>query len=376
MLEIIAKELRLLQFNTQKIQSAVEAKIQELNTWIDKCHYEYEAYGFRSSVFTLNRTKNHLAPQEQATILQQYENSKFLQLPTPEAATFYAKSYKLLSRVAFRALQKQDQETIAIYEELLALWNKEPHLQKEKPHFYIIHLANYLNYCFKAQKLDGFEETLEKMRKIEASTKHFDHRAEVFQNVYFFELLYRLNTFDWVKAEALVPTIQKKLSQFKPKVNTARELAFYYNITILYFIQAKWETALRWLEEIIHHPTTEHRQDYQQFARILHLILLFELNNSRYLESLFDSTYRKLTRANKLVKFEKIVFKYIKNIIYAANKTMLFDNFLGFKKELNQLSATEKNWLGFEEISTWVQSKTSQQSMLEILKENAATKSE
>ena len=171
---------------------------------------------------------------------------------------------------------------------------------------------------FKVEKYEDFPETLEELLAI--PSRNFNEEAETFQNVAFYQLLYYLNTKKLNTALETLTSITQGMDKYQSKINKARELAFYYNISILYFMLDDIDHALLWLSKILNHTKTVRRKDIQRFAEILQLFYHYKLNNFDLLYNLTSSVKRKISRWKKLTAFEELVILSLKALLAANSK--------------------------------------------------------
>ncbi len=261
---------------------------------------------------------------------------------------------------------KGDLESAHQYFKLTAnLWEQYPHMITQNTRTYKTHLSNYLGSSHTVQDYEKFPEIIQKIRSIPSASP--DEEGEVFANIYFYELLYHMNYGELEEAASLVPEIRKGFKRYQNKVTKGREISYYYNITIVYFVLEAYEHALHWLNKIIHDKSSESRQDLQSLTRILQLIFHFELRNYDILDYLFQATYRHLQKRERLYDFEKIFLRNFKKIAFSSAPDELAQSFAIFETEL-QRSAKEGPIPGREEIKFWVSSKSKNISMKDLYK--------
>lgn len=161
------------------------------------------------------------------------------------------------------------------------------HIIKQDLERYARILNNYLTRCATVKKYDKFPPMLAKMRAIKADD--YSVKAMVVQNVFYLELLYRLrpesSQEDYQIARALIPDIEKMLRDYEDDINKSRQLTFYISISTVYLLNDAFEEALESNNRIVLlDDRHEIRKDIQLFARILQIIIHFELGDYFFLE--------------------------------------------------------------------------------------------
>ena len=105
---------------------------------------------------------------------------------------------------------------------------------------------------------------------------------------------------------------------------------FYFQYFYIYFGMGDYEKALVYLNQWLSLPRSVEREDLQSLARILNLIIHYEMDNSILLEYLSRSTYRFLKKRNRAFEFERSVLNFIQ-------KTSKIQRKAEFKKAFQNL---------------------------------------
>lgn len=321
-------------------------------------------YQLKDDLFILGRTRYTLREDDPEREARQIIDHPLLQHEPREG--FESKYLYLFSHALYHITGRNYKEADHFYTSLIALWESHPEKIKDESHRYKKTLSNYLSNCQALGKLNEFPRMLDKIRSIPCRTA--DEEAEEFQNVYYMELLYLMNTNNLDKAAGLVPEIEKGLKHYRSKINKARELAFYHNIAVLYFVIGEHRKALDWVNRIINDERSETRQDIQDFSRLFQLVLHYELNNVDLLEYSLRSVHRYYKQKESAYRFELLMLQYLKNLIRAdTEKKMHLYGCL--RDELQQLCADPryKKAQGFDEIQYWVKSKVLNRPMVALL---------
>ena len=179
-----------------------------------------------------------------------------------------------------------------IQNRLYELWNSEPHFKRNEPIAYVVVISNMLNATFNFREFNRMEGLLEELNLFPA--KSLNEKIEVTQNFLFYSLLFYMNNNRLGKALSLVEDIEKALQEYHSKLNPARVIAFYYNVTLLFLITQKYQEALNWSHRIINQEKSNHRIDIKSKVRFLQLIFHYELQNFEFVLSLLRSLDRYL----------------------------------------------------------------------------------
>lgn len=153
---------------------------------------------------------------------------------------------------------------------------------------------------------------------------------------------------------------------YKEKINKESEVLFDYNVAYLFFGKSDLDNSLKWVNRIINNKELTIREDIQCFARILNIIVHYELGNYDLIDYIVKSTRRYLSSKNTLNKFELAVLSHIKKLINTKTdkeKSRIFED---WKHELESMSADflEIKALEYFDFISWIDSKMQESSLL------------
>lgn len=286
---------------------------------------------------------------------------------TPAELTLQAQIHR---QSLFFLMERSERDMKAAFshqQQVVTLWESTTASRKQFPEHYKKDLANLLGAAFFVNRFDIFEQTLDKIRKLPDAS--FDQEAEMFQNVFFYELVWKMNVGKWDEAQQLVPEIELGLEKFAVKINKARELGFYYNICILFFFQSQWQAALKWARKLTQDLPSDHRQDLQQFGRLLELIIHCELDNFALLEYRIPAAKRFLQKRGSLMQFDQLVFRLLNELLNFPEKQSSVAFWSTYLTELESWQATLSGHppVGVMETQYWIRSKVMQVPLKELI---------
>ncbi len=265
---------------------------------------------------------------------------------------------------------RQKKQSFEHYQKLVDLWDSErgQQLKEEDLGGYRKAVNNYLNSCKQIGRFDLFPDILQKLGELPTDT--FEAEFKLFQLITINQLLYFTNTKSFAAGIKEVKKWEKDLEKYGEYISPSHLLTIYYNISLLYFFEDNHGETLLWLNEIIYFPKADVRKDLQQVARLLQLILHYELENEEILENLYRSTYRNLKQADDLDNFEQIILQNIRKLmkVNIFDKTALKESFLTFRDELQQMVANTGRFpLGLFEVGNWLDAKIAGKSLKDFL---------
>ena len=321
-----------------------------------------------SQLFLLARQFFGMAKPEAIAQGKALMQHPLLQGPSENIDFFEGKRLRLGCEANFADLQGDARQNSRIAQSIVDLWESHPEMIRLYRNRYRLALANLLGRNGALTQFDVFPETLEKLHALPAASH--DEEGEVFQNTAFFELLYLINTLQFEVGRERLPDIEKGLAKFADKINPARQLAFRYNIMVLYLLLEDYRKALRQLNLILNDARTEHRQDIQALARIFLLIFHFELGNIDLLDYLFRSAYRYLYSRGNIGRFEKAILSFLRKSANLNPGRQMLPAFTELKEELEGIEndPEERQHPGISELILWLKGKIEQRPLVEIVK--------
>ena len=250
--------------------------------------------------------------------------------------------------------------------QLLALIESKPYFLKEDVSEYISALNNHIISCGKLSKYDELEETLIQLREVRPISK--DDELKIFRQYYqnIFTLHITKGTFDQGMEELTTHLKEKK--RFDQSLFDTH--SFYYFYFYISFGARHYEKALSYLNIWLGLPNTIERQDLQGVARILNLLVHYELGNFVLLESLIRSTQRFLKKRGKLNEVERKVISFIKKASEALSKRELreeYESLVADFKDLSQQPLTKTLFTKFFDIMAWLESKVEGKPFAEVI---------
>ncbi len=252
------------------------------------------------------------------------------------------------------------------------LFEQQPGMVEVETGNYIKGMHNLMGAHFDLLNHKKLAEAIEQFEK-------FAHRKVVVQNdnnrILTFVYLYtsKINLYflegkfnDGLK---LVPYIEEKLDEYKLYLDRHRVLVFYYKIACLYFGSGNNEKAIHYLGKIINQKA-DLRTDLQCYARLLHLIAHYELENFELLEYLTKSVYRFMAKMGNMSGVEEEMFRFLRRSFVVGAKALKPE----FERLLDKLRQYEGNPLetrafAYLDVISWLESKINGVNVQDVIRE-------
>jgi hypothetical protein len=168
------------------------------------------------------------------------------------------------------------------------------------------------------------------------------------------------------------------MKKYSDRINPIEEITLLYNLFYSYFGTGEYSKALNIINKLLNEYRKELRYDVQSAARILNLILHYELKNNMLLEYNAVSTYRFLYKSKRLYKLETIILNFIKKKmpdIFTPKDEV--DAFVELRKECLEISKHpyEKKAFEYFDYISWLDSKIEKKSFEEVVQRKFQSKS-
>lgn len=237
---------------------------------------------------------------------------------------------------------------------------------------YIYALSDAIAFAFNTGKIKLCLKYLKKKREIAIK---YENKYSVPNNLdmcvssYSFELYIYSMAGYFKEALETADEVIKWLDKYHGKINKSEEIKVIYAISYVYFGAGDYNKALFWINKILN-DNSNFRQDYKIFAKIMNLIIHYELGNIDLLEYNIKSVLRYLNNKDKLYKYEHALIKFIKRIPYLNEDTDISFEFHQLKSEIEKISSDdfEKRAIEYFDIVSWLESKLTKKKFEEIVR--------
>ncbi len=254
------------------------------------------------------------------------------------------------------------EETI---DRLIDLLERNPARVADDPEPYVTVLSNKIGFALRRRDKN---EILGLLTEIRAIPDRFPRRGRAPLSVrtvlrtYNIELeLYR-DTHDLAHGISMIEDVGDYLSSHARSIPNDYMLLFSYQFAHLYFLGHRYNDSLQWINRIIAGSWGKIREDIQSTARMLHLIIHYELGNISLLRYAVESCRRYFSKRRSLEAYERILLRFFGNLSTAppAEHPALF------KKVELQLFTTgqekaDAHVLDYVDLKAWLAEKNGSQ---------------
>lgn len=343
-----------------------EAALQQLTT----------EYGFRKLSSQVNDIvkKSLVRGREQLAQLREIARHPLFTRPG-EGLSFNSLRYKYNTLLILQRTLGNEEANLRYSILAEELFGKYPHFQASSPNIYLSTLTNRIIAEGEAGMVSESFSSLEKLRALsirfrkEMSEAEFNNHLLAYYALTL-ELLRQFNSFE--KGKALLPEMRSWLVSCRHLLDKQNLGVIYLAAANISFTLGDHRGAVRWVQEVIDDADIKkYRDDVQCYARIIQVIALYKLGQTKQLPRRIRSTFRFLLKKKKLYRVELCLVSFIRNKMAGkqSNRSMN-EKFRELKKEVDHIltDKNERKALTLFDISSWLESEVRQVPMLEVLK--------
>lgn len=378
-LELISLEKLLMTIETQfNIKNnTIENVIKEEQEVIAKARNLGEYSLLFSKINMMTRVSMKAKTKNEIQEVDNYLNSPLLKnnnlLKSKKALIIYHHC-RLILFSRKQQNDKREEECLA----LIKVMNSNPEFIEEMPKRYLTAINNLISIAYELKHFKTCHTYIKELRS-KTDLKAFnttDLQLKIFTSTYNAELITYTDSGLFKEAEIVVHEIEKRLHEFKGKINKEEVLIFYYNIAIMHTYAGNYELAYKYISAILNEGDKQLRQDLQTFARIINIGLLYELNNFKHLGYILASLKAYYKKQTSLFKTEELILNYFEKLsgLKISGKQNEKEIFMNFKKDLDVVMKDphEKNVNQYFDVETYIESKIKGVPMAELMQKKHA----
>ena len=245
------------------------------------------------------------------------------------------------------------------FEKQLDIFAESPHNIETNPMMYLRSLGNKCLMNAKRRRKGSFEEGMLAIQLFDPPTAH--------GKTYKLYLMYMLKLMSLVEEKnysgAVAHIEARENSNVEaPNIHSTWYIEWMYvcfNSASAYIGIEDYKQALRFINEFLNKADPRLKQDTYCIARVINLLLHFELDNRDLLEYQLESTQRYLKSRKRLFKFEKAVLQFIRDSLNLPPEDPNTHLFQWLKRELIKIQQTplEKNVFAYFNFMPWLERK-------------------
>ena len=294
--------------------------------------------------------------EQQQELVELAQSPKLLDVNL--ATNFRSKLYFYQANAAYQFMQGNVKKAYEVNSQFLDLL-------EDNPQFLSLYTENYLaalnNMLIDSLVIKDFDVLKAGINRLEMTLKRPEFKSmknmesRVFRQRYLLLINWSLSQKDFGRVLEWVPEIEAGLQRFGDKIEKHHRITFYYLLAYLLFLNKRCGTALEWINRILNDAKEDVVKEIYYFARILNLLIHFELGNTTLLESLLLSTPKYLKSRRPIYVTEKTLFRFLGKLVAEPNRKAREELIMAFKVEVDGLAQEpgERRVFNYLDLRLW-----------------------
>jgi len=298
-----------------------------------------------------------------------------------KATLVEAKYYFYSTRIGYANLEADYRKAYNNTNKILQILESQPQLIQKEPRQYLAMQQNASVWQYNFKEYDQTFILLQKLKEFLV-----EQRTSISRNL-FCRTFYYVNTVmlyvysrtgEFEKGAKVIPQLRKEFVKYKlSPLSIEEKWMFEEAVAVVYFGHGNYSKAISHLNEIINDKAPDVRGDMQSMARILSLLVHYEMGNRDLLRYMVKWTYHFLSKRKMLFKFEQIILDFIgKKSRQMDTRKKTTEAFKELKGELEKLlpDPYQRRPLDDFEYIEWLESKIQGKPFAEVIQEKEKTR--
>lgn len=287
------------------------------------------------------------------------------------ADNYILKNYFHQSRLIYYISQNKIREAYHTLKDNLLHLENNRHFIDDNPKNYIQTLINFL---FTANLVKEKDDVRQGIIKLNALRKRIKNKVPLSLEVHTAvhaantEMLLYVKNCDMNRGRQTAKRVENEILKYRTEVPQQVKVSLLGNTTAFHIIDGNFEAALRINNLMIKESSVNFRSDIHFIAKILQLLIHYEMKNYSLLEYLTLSVHKFLKSHNALFKTEALLIDFFKEAIKHPEDEhgKLFDE-LAFRLEKTRKDFRYHNLISIFDFKAWAISKAKSVKLTEIL---------
>lgn len=248
---------------------------------------------------------------------------------------------------------------------------EESHSQfiNENPQNYIYLLINYLlysHYARDAKKISDAKSKLEVIRKKIKGRLPRETEIQILFHASNVEMIIYEKSCDILSGRNKIKQIEQDLKTYGNDVPANVKALMYINISCFSIIDDNFDIALKYLNKVLNSPELTERKDVMQIAKMLELLVHYELNNFDLIEYLLKPAVKFFRSEGKNSTVSKILLKFFAEVI-TLNKDDHKESFMELVYKLKKVKDPDV-LMGFFDFISWAEAHSDNTGLISVLR--------
>jgi hypothetical protein len=275
-------------------------------------------------------------------------------LKNDEPATLQAKTLHKHLLYSYYFVNRQFQEAEEEISSLIAVLETESDRISDDPGSYVTAIGNKIGLLMSQKRWNEIEAMIRLMREVPVKydlPRDSRFTVRLWLRIFNLELEVYRDTRQLEKGIQLSKDVKEYLTRHGPLIPPNYRIMLCFQSASIHFLKGNYTPSLHWSNEIVNENYGSTREDLQCYARILNLMIHYELGNILVIRYAVESFRRFFSKKKSLGEFEqnifilfarlskspqqehKKVFRYFRELLYPQDKQDTgAEDYLDFRK--------------------------------------------
>jgi len=360
---------------SRKVKNKVESLIEEANKRNYITYNISKISNLKLQIHGLYIKQGHAKSEQDHFMVKEYFHSNIRGI-RKDQLSFFEKVYLHQCYVWYYYILLDFPYCYRHARKWVSIFKMHPYMMEKDAALYMRGLHYLLTVLFNMNYYSQFEKVL---KDFESFLNIYESDFNVNSNIICFLYYYpaKLNEHflkgSFEEGLELIPIVAQKLQTYTLHLDQHRHLVFYYKIAWLYFGAGDLDKAIDYLNKIIQLKVGHLREDIQCYARLLNLIVHYELGNHYSLEYWVASVDRFFAKMKNITQVQSAMLHFFNNTLKRTAK----QEELALRKLRKQLATLAKDPYEsrafiYLDMLSWLDSKIEEKPLQMIIQEKYA----
>ena len=297
----------------------------------------------------------------------------------PTDAPFHIRKQYLWGHATYHYGKKEYSASLEYMRRLVGLFQEHKDLLQEFPNEYLAIVDNFLILLGKCGAIDEYIERLKGLEKEFGTSLTHDSLVSTRTTSLFLKIFYSrkltlyCSTGNFRELTGMAPSIKKYLEEYQEyRASPSRTYITLY-VAYAFFAVGNYESACTWINTILNKSEPPKGRSVWYSARLLSILLHYELGNIDLLHSLLRSLRNQLTNAALLGPSEQAILSFFERVINLSPTEKVREEMKDLKNVLTLLEQSKGKQTLFHtvHITIWLESKITGKDFAGAVKDHA-----
>ncbi len=347
----------LVNYETENLPDKLDKILEERDALLKTIHQEELFLKLKCQMYALAKRGMRIRNEKQEQEIKVIVEHPILK--EENTITFSSKLHFYSIMSIYNLMRRDFEKAHHFCLKAVKVWDDYAHFKEAKKAPYLACINNLLIRSRYLRYLEDYKY-IEVIRQIKTGND-IALEQKKFLAIYSNELAYLMFMSETEKALELVPAIEKGLKKYGNRISPEWFLVFQKGITNLLFTKGMFEQALDWVNLLINSKEIGVRKDIYASARMVRLIILFELDHTLLLDHMSQSTVRYLKKNDHYYELEAALIHFLNRAVNTQKAKQLQEEYICFYIKLTSLieNDLELASLDYFDFFAWLHGKLS-----------------